>query len=526
MQFSSEEDWLTHVLGTIFQSPSWTVPISSWVDERCLVFDNEQEHKHIFNTLHKEFLSFVEARLEAALKALGLDGDVLVALAAASPPGSRLRRQIDEVMVVDDFGAFKRLMVARNKELEAAALAALAAARRRAPPLPSRAMPVVQLQDDEEALASALAASLAASTAERQDAEALAAAIAASLAPAPARDADAAGNGATAGESGGRLQRPAPSMSWVCAMCTFINDGAASASAVNACAICTAQRGAPAAPAAPGSLSYAAPSPAAQPELDAPPPALPDSDDPPAAGAASDYSPASPVPPPPPAAPPRRASPTRVVPPPPLPRAAPHAALAATLAGLAGNSRAAAGLPAPPSAASPALAAALGGLPPLPSAPPPTDCSASVSLVAPPRGGGGAQAEGAAPLLPPVQQWGGHGLARPLAPLPAIGEDSAAAEEARARYGAARAAARAVQLDELRKARAAQLDSTVEGEHAWAAAVDKGRVAAAVRGVIASGGAPPAQPTEAESAGAAAKAARDAAVMARIQRDVLSQHPL
>jgi hypothetical protein len=469
--FQSEEDWLVHVLGTIFQSPSWTVPISSWIDEHCVVFDNEREHKHVFNSLHKEFLAFVESRLESALLALGLDGEVLVALAAASPPHSRLRRQIDEVMVCDDFDAFKRLMVARNRELEAAALAALEGARRRAPPLPlHRALPVVQLQDDEEALASALAASLSAAEAEREDADALAAAIAASLVVQAPRD----------GGGGG---------------------GVGSGSGVN---------GAPLA-----ALAAAA--------LRAPPP--------PAAQAAlsvdgGDGEPSSPIPPPP---PPRAAPP---LPPPPVDApAAPHP-LASTLSALAGNSRASLGLPPPPGAApTSALAAALGALPPLPTAPPPRETGAPVVLVAHPRSrgdSGGSESFPAAPValqlpgsgegllqLPPVQRWGGHGLSRPLAAGPAIGEDAEAAAEERARRAAQLGVARAAVVEKLAAERATALATAAGG----AAQFDRERVVKAAGAVIAAaaGGGAGTDP---------GKASRDREVMARIQREVMPQHPL
>ena len=475
MEPPDEAAWLCDVLSSIFASPSWTTPISSWMDAHCLIFDADEEHKHAFHTAHQQFQAFVEARLEAALLDLGLTPEALASLAAASPPGSRLRTQIEEVLVVDDFPTFKRVMVGRNKELEAAALAALAEAKRRAPPPPPpRRAPVVQLQDDEEALAAALAASLQLATELREEEEALAAAIAASLqAPRQQWGERGLGAGSAAAAAGGG---GAPAAEPLAASGEREVDGEGVGGRPSVQLLAAA-----------------------------------------ATRAAPPASPASPPPPPPPPLP---------VPRDPAAQAGSHTSIGGTLAGLAQHSRAAAGLPPPPPRAhhSPAMLAALSSLPPLPAAAPPSD-SGPVALVSGGgwRGGGGGEgARGAAasatatalpssvPSLPPIQGWGGH--ARPLAPGPALGVDVEEAEAERVKRVQQLGMARAALVEQLRVEREAA--ALVAG---GAGGVDKQRVAAAAATVLSGAGG---------AAGDAAKRARDAAVMAKIQSQVMSQHPV
>ena len=65
------------------RSPRWKVPVMSFLDEKCVLFDNEEENKLEFTPVHnvshllshsflKEFKKLVEGLLEELMRDLGV----------------------------------------------------------------------------------------------------------------------------------------------------------------------------------------------------------------------------------------------------------------------------------------------------------------------------------------------------------------------------------------------------------------------------------------------------------------------
>jgi len=57
------------------RSPRWKTPVMSFLDENCIVFDNEDENKLEFTTIHKEFSKLVEGLLMELMGELGVTED-------------------------------------------------------------------------------------------------------------------------------------------------------------------------------------------------------------------------------------------------------------------------------------------------------------------------------------------------------------------------------------------------------------------------------------------------------------------
>lgn len=51
-QPEGEHDWIFDCLITFLKSPRWKTPVVSFIEEYCLVFDNEDENKLEFTTIH------------------------------------------------------------------------------------------------------------------------------------------------------------------------------------------------------------------------------------------------------------------------------------------------------------------------------------------------------------------------------------------------------------------------------------------------------------------------------------------
>jgi hypothetical protein len=47
-------EWLFDSIIGFLKSPIWLNPIQSFIDENCLVFDNEEENKFSYTLLHQQ----------------------------------------------------------------------------------------------------------------------------------------------------------------------------------------------------------------------------------------------------------------------------------------------------------------------------------------------------------------------------------------------------------------------------------------------------------------------------------------
>lgn len=50
---TAEYDWLFDYVQSVFQAPTWELPIGSFIDENCIVFDNEDENKLAYTEVHQ-----------------------------------------------------------------------------------------------------------------------------------------------------------------------------------------------------------------------------------------------------------------------------------------------------------------------------------------------------------------------------------------------------------------------------------------------------------------------------------------
>lgn len=122
--------WLTDFLSNVFMSPSWETPLMNFIDAHCQDFDSSLENKLEHTAVHARFTELVDSLLEAHLSEIGLSSEDFMAVLAKAPQHSELRTVVmEQIMAVDDFLTFKKLMVKRNAELHVEVLEAAAAAR-------------------------------------------------------------------------------------------------------------------------------------------------------------------------------------------------------------------------------------------------------------------------------------------------------------------------------------------------------------------------------------------------------------
>ena len=50
-----ENSWLIDLILSFFHSAEWKVPVLSFIEDKWIVFDDEEENKLEYTVIHKEF---------------------------------------------------------------------------------------------------------------------------------------------------------------------------------------------------------------------------------------------------------------------------------------------------------------------------------------------------------------------------------------------------------------------------------------------------------------------------------------
>ena len=121
----AEEDWLFDYVLQFLESDKFDSAIMDFIDEKCEVFDNEEENKFQYSEVHAEFREMVEALIGSNLGELGVTTDMFFEACQRGRNKRDINQAVIERMVaMDDFLTFKKIMVKRNMELQLEALKA------------------------------------------------------------------------------------------------------------------------------------------------------------------------------------------------------------------------------------------------------------------------------------------------------------------------------------------------------------------------------------------------------------------
>ena len=89
----------------------------SFLDEYCIVFDNEDENKLEYTSIHNEFKKLVEELIGELLAELGVTQEQFLEACGKASKNPIHKKIVDQITAVDNFIAFKKLMWKRNQEL-------------------------------------------------------------------------------------------------------------------------------------------------------------------------------------------------------------------------------------------------------------------------------------------------------------------------------------------------------------------------------------------------------------------------
>lgn len=117
-----DRDWIFDSVINFVKSPLWKVPITSFINEHCVIFDDEDENKLEYTDIHKKFKKLVEEMLTNMLNEIGISEETFAEACIKATSNPTHKMLLSEIMAVDNFLAFKKLMVKRNKDLSEEAL--------------------------------------------------------------------------------------------------------------------------------------------------------------------------------------------------------------------------------------------------------------------------------------------------------------------------------------------------------------------------------------------------------------------
>ncbi|XP_056291189.1 cilia- and flagella-associated protein 36 [Pseudoliparis swirei] len=121
----SEDDseWVVESIVGYLGSPEWVIPVTDFMENKCTVFDDEDENKLSYTEIHQQYKKLAENLLGNYMQEVGIDEQqFLEACTSPFAKSKTLQSVFQTVLATDDFQIFHSMMVQKNMELQFQAL--------------------------------------------------------------------------------------------------------------------------------------------------------------------------------------------------------------------------------------------------------------------------------------------------------------------------------------------------------------------------------------------------------------------
>eukprot|EP00039_Didymoeca_costata_P017009 m.311035 g.311035 ORF g.311035 m.311035 type:complete len:182 (+) comp16481_c0_seq17:1040-1585(+) len=116
------DDWVFDSVIGFLSSPHWRLPLETFMDNNCAIFDSDEENKIEYTIIHQKFKELVEGLLEGFLAELDISPIQFANSIDTKPTMGQNAEKMEALLrplaAADDFLIFKPIMVERNLELE------------------------------------------------------------------------------------------------------------------------------------------------------------------------------------------------------------------------------------------------------------------------------------------------------------------------------------------------------------------------------------------------------------------------
>uniref|UniRef100_A0A8B9NQ72 Cilia- and flagella-associated protein 36 n=1 Tax=Accipiter nisus TaxID=211598 RepID=A0A8B9NQ72_9AVES len=116
-------EWVVDTIAGFLRGPAWSIPILEFMEQKCEVFDDEEESKLSYTEIYQEYQALVEKLLEDYLKEVGINEEKFQE--AFSSPLAKTHTShaiLQTVLAAEDFRLFKKMMVQKNIEMQLQAI--------------------------------------------------------------------------------------------------------------------------------------------------------------------------------------------------------------------------------------------------------------------------------------------------------------------------------------------------------------------------------------------------------------------
>jgi len=100
-----------------FHSLEWKAPILSFIESKCMLFDNEEENKLEYTVAHNDFKELAEGLIEGMIKELGATNDQFGEAFESASQTAGFKKVSKILESVDSFEVFKKMMLKKNSDL-------------------------------------------------------------------------------------------------------------------------------------------------------------------------------------------------------------------------------------------------------------------------------------------------------------------------------------------------------------------------------------------------------------------------
>ncbi|KAI3363402.1 hypothetical protein L3Q82_012017, partial [Scortum barcoo] len=118
-----DSEWVVESIVGYLGSPEWVIPVTDFMENKCTVFDDEDENKLSYTEIHLQYKKLVEKLLDNYMQEVGInEQQFLDACTCPLAKSKTLQSVFQPVLATDDFQMFRALMVQKNMELQLQAL--------------------------------------------------------------------------------------------------------------------------------------------------------------------------------------------------------------------------------------------------------------------------------------------------------------------------------------------------------------------------------------------------------------------
>ncbi|KAM9450032.1 cilia- and flagella-associated protein 36 [Clarias gariepinus] len=120
---AEDSEWVVESMAGYLSSPDWLIPLTDFMENKCSVFDDEEENKLSYTEIHQQYKQLVEKLLENYMQEVGIsEQQFLDACSSPIAKSKTVQALFQPVLATNDFQMFRSLMVQKNVELQLQAL--------------------------------------------------------------------------------------------------------------------------------------------------------------------------------------------------------------------------------------------------------------------------------------------------------------------------------------------------------------------------------------------------------------------